>query len=157
MNTEKIVTTLVQFVTAENAESRNKALLILQKFSKDPFFESSDPENMLRGMLLDLGLPDHLIGSEYLVKAILLVSEDRKWIDNITYGLYPRLANIFDTYPSRVERAIRHSIEVLWTRGDRDVLYRYFGNSINPEKGKPTNGEFISRMANILRMRMKAA
>lgn len=156
MNTEKIVTTLVQFVIADNAESRNKALHTLQKLSKDPFFGSSDPEIVLRGMLMELGTPDHLTGYEYLVKAILLTLEDRKWIDNLTCGLYPELARIFDTHPSRVERVIRHAIEVTWTRGDYEAINNYFGNTYSPEKSKATNGEFIARMANALRMRLKA-
>ena len=64
---------------------------------------------------------------------------------------------MFDTTASRVERAIRHLIEVTWSRGDLEVLNRYFGNTLSPEKGKPTNGEFIARMANVVKQRMREA
>jgi two-component system response regulator (stage 0 sporulation protein A) len=79
------------------------------------------------------------------------------YIDNITFGLYPQLAAAFDTTAARVERAIRHLVEVTWTRGDMEVLMRYFGNTVSPEKGKPTNGEFIARITNIIKLRMKEA
>lgn len=129
----------------------------LRKCVDDPTFGKRDSEMMLRDMLLELGTPDHLIGYEYLVKAILMAAEDRKWIDNITFGLYPQLAFIFNSTPSRIERAIRNAIEKTWDRGDYDTLNRYFGNTVSPDKGKPTNCEFIARLANILRMRLKAA
>ena len=92
-----------------------------------------------------------------VVQALLMVVENRTFIDNITFGLYPQLAVIFETTPSRVERAIRHLIEVTWTRGDWDVLNRYFGNTVSAEKGKPTNGEFLARLANVVKLRMREA
>ena len=75
----------------------------------------------------------------------------------ITKVLYPQVAKTFGTTPSRVERAIRHAIEVAWNRGDLDVLDKYFGNTVSASKGKPTNSEFIARVANIVRQRMKNA
>ena len=72
-------------------------------------------------------------------------------------GLYSQPAARFDTTAARVERAIRHLVEVTWSRGDLKVLERYFGNTVSPEKGKPTNGEFIARLANIVKLRMKEA
>ncbi len=124
---------------------------------KQPGPCSADPEYVIRNILLELGSPDHLVGHPYVVEAILLVVEDRTYIDSITFGLYPQLAAKFDTTASRVERAIRHLVEVTWTRGDLDVLNRYFGNTISLDKGKPTNGEFIARLANVVRQRMKEA
>lgn len=118
---------------------------------------STDPEYLIRELLLELGSPDHLVGHPYVVQAILLVVQDRTYIDNITFGLYPQLAVMFDTSASRVERAIRHLIEVTWARGDWDTLNHYFGNTINAEKGKPTNGEFIARMANVVKQRLREA
>lgn len=115
----------------------------------------ADPEYLIRQILLELGAPDHLIGHPYVVQAILLVVEDRTYIDSITFGLYPQLAANFDTTAARVERAIRHLIEVTWARGDWEVLNRYFGNTVSADKGKPTNGEFIARMANVVKQRMK--
>ena len=117
----------------------------------------SDPEYLIRELLLELGAPDHLVGHPYTVQAILLVVQDRTYIDNITFGLYPQLAVIFDTTASRVERAIRHLIEVTWSRGDWDTLNRYFGNTVSAEKGKPTNGEFIARMSNVVKQRLREA
>lgn len=78
-------------------------------------------------------------------------------INNITFGLYPQIAAKFDTTASRVERGIRHLIEVTWTRADMDILCGYFGNTVSPDRGKPTNGEFIARIANVVRQRMREA
>ena len=91
------------------------------------------------------------------VEAVLMAVENRYYINNITFGLYPQIAAKFDTTASRVERGIRHLIEVTWTRGDMDVLCRYFGNTVSPDRGKPTNGEFIARIANVVRQRMREA
>lgn len=118
---------------------------------------TADPETLIRQILLELGAPDHLVGHPYVIEAILLVVEDRAYINNITFGLYPQVAARFDTTAARVERAMRHLIEVTWTRGDWEVLSRYFGNTISPDKGKPTNGEFIARIANVVKQRMKEA
>lgn len=134
----------------QNVRSEVRSLL---RGAKKP--ASADPEQLIRDLLLELGAPDHLLGHAYLVRGILLVVEDRTFINNITFGLYPQLAVLFDSSPARVERAIRHAIEVTWTRGDMAVLEKYFGNTISPDKGKPTNGEFIARMANVVKARMK--
>lgn len=116
-----------------------------------------DPEYLVRELLLELGAPDHLVGHPYVVEAILLVVENRAIINSITFGLYPQIAAKFDTTAARVERAIRHLVEVTWTRGDLKVLNRYFGNTVDACKGKPTNGEFIARLANVVRQKMKDA
>ncbi len=116
---------------------------------------STDPEYLVRELLLELGAPDHLIGHPYAVKAVLMIVEDRSYIDRLTFALYPQLAAIFETTPSRVERGIRHLVENTWLRGDLDVLARYFGNTVSADRGKPTNGEFLARMANIVKMEMK--
>ena len=78
-------------------------------------------------------------------------------INTITFGLYPQIAAKFDTTASRVERGIRHLIEVTWTRADMDILCGYFGNTVSPDRGKPTNGEIIARIANVVRQRMREA
>ena len=117
--------------------------------------DSMDPEQEVRRILLELGAPDHLVGHPYVIRAILLVVGDQLYINHITFGLYPQLAVEFDTTPARVERAIRHLIEVTWIRGDIDVLDRYFGNTISASRGKPTNGEFIARIANVVKARLR--
>lgn len=102
-------------------------------------------------VLLDIGIPMHLTGYPYVKRAIIIVAEDPERINRITYELYPELASEFSTSANRVERAIRHGIEIAFDRCDVDVLYRYFGNSISPIKGKPTNSEFIARIAAYVR------
>lgn len=102
-------------------------------------------------VLLDIGIPMHLIGYPYVKRAITIVAEDRERINDMTFGLYPALASEFNTTASRVERAIRHSIEVAFDRCNPDILYRYFGNSVSPFRGKPTNSEFIARLAAYVR------
>ena len=156
---EMQVEALMRLCTACDAESREEAkaevLHLLRGRNTMP--QTSDPEDILRQVLLELGAPDHLLGHPYVVQGVLLVLYDQMYINNITFGLYPQLAARFDTTAGRVERAIRHLIEVTWTRGDVDVLMHYFGNTVSPEKGKPTNGEFIARLANVVKQRMKQA
>ena len=147
---------LMRLCTAEQESERQAAKEQVLEMLKS-CQQEANPELAVRGILLDLGAPDHLLGHAYMVEALLMCLEDRMYINNITFGLYPQLAAHFDTTASRVERAIRHLIEVTWTRGDLDVLNRYFGNTVSMEKGKPTNGEFIARIANVVKQRMKEA
>lgn len=156
---EMQVAALMRLCTAEAETDRKQAKEELQRLMKaDPSIPvNSDPEMEIRQILLELGAPDHLVGHPYVVQAILLVLNNQLLINSITFGLYPQLAAQFDTTPARVERAMRHLIEVTWFRGDMAVLEKYFGNTISPEKGKPTNGEFIARLANVVRQRVKTA
>ena len=119
--------------------------------------DSVEPEYQIRRILLELGAPDHLAGHPYAVRAIELVIGNRLYINSITFGLYPQLAVEFDTTAARVERAIRHLIEVTWCRGDLDTLEKYFGNTISASRGKPTNGEFIARLANVVKGNLQLA
>lgn len=152
---ERQITALTRVILAEDSAERKAAQEELRKLVNDRSAVKQDAETVTRELLLELGAPDHLVGHPYTVQAILLVVQDRTYIDNITFGLYPQLAVQFDTTASRVERAIRHLIEVIFTRCDYEVVNRYFGNSIHPDKGKPTNGEFIARIANVVKLRMK--
>ena len=156
---EKQVDALMRLCCAADENTRQEAreeirFLMQGRRHRRP---EQDPEYWIRSILLELGAPDHLLGHSYVVQGILLVIHDRMYINNITFGLYPQLAARFDTTASRVERAIRHLIEVTWTRGNMDVLGCYFGNTVSAEKGKPTNGEFIARIANVVKQRMKEA
>ncbi|MBR5126106.1 MAG: sporulation initiation factor Spo0A C-terminal domain-containing protein [Oscillospiraceae bacterium] len=156
MNLEKRVDALMRLCTADRESDRSllrEELKKMLEYNRMGF----DPEQELRKILLELGAPDHLVGHPYVIRAILLVVGDQLYINHITFGLYPQLAVEFDTTPARVERAIRHLIEVTWDRGDLDVLNRYFGNTVSASRGKPTNGEFIARLANVIRDRMKYA
>ena len=156
---EMQVDALMRLCTAEKDSDRTLAREEVRRMleTRTRNRASSDPEYLIRELLLELGAPDHLVGHPYTVQAILLVVQDRTYIDSITFGLYPQLAVIFDTTASRVERAIRHLIEVTWSRGDWETLVRYFGNTVSAEKGKPTNGEFIARMSNVVKQRLREA
>ena len=156
-NFEARLNALCSVVTAETPEDRELAISVLKKAMKTSMNRASDQEGICRDVFLELGCPDHLIGYEMAVYSIVLCLENRKYIDNITCGLYPTVAEKFNSTSSRVERAIRHLIEVTWNRGDWEVLNHYFGNTVNPERGKPTNGEFIARMVNIVKQQMRNA
>lgn len=103
-------------------------------------------------ILQEIGIPAHIKGYQYIRCAINLAYENMDLMEAVTKKLYPTVAKKFDTTPSRVERSIRHAIEVAWDRGDIEVLQQYFGNTICGLKGKPTNSEFIGKIADILHM-----
>jgi len=155
---EKQVDALMRLCTAEKESDRTRVREEVRRMLENrKNLHSCDPEYWIRELLLELGAPEHLVGHPYTVQAIFLVVQDWTYIDSITFVLYPKLAAMFDTTAARVERAIRHLIEVTWTRGDLEILFRYFGNTVRAEKGKPTNGEFIARMANIIKQRLREA
>jgi two-component system response regulator (stage 0 sporulation protein A) len=156
-NIEKRIDAVYEYLLAEDSVARSNAHAKLMKLmgKEGSGRMPTDPEAITRDLFLEIGAPDHLQGHEYAITGILLVVENRTFIDNITFGLYPTLAAKYDTTASRIERAIRHLVEVTWTRSDPDVLFKYFGNTVSPDRGKPTNGEFISRCANIVKQRMR--
>jgi two-component system response regulator (stage 0 sporulation protein A) len=114
-------------------------------------------EAMVTGIIHEIGVPAHIKGYQYLREAIIIAVNDMDVINAITKVLYPQVAKTFQTTPSRVERAIRHAIEVAWDRGDLDTLQRFFGYTVSNTKGKPTNSEFIALIADKLQLQMKAA
>ncbi|MGI5911128.1 MAG: sporulation transcription factor Spo0A [Syntrophomonadaceae bacterium] len=103
----------------------------------------------------EIGVPAHVKGYQYLRDAIMLVVEEINYLGAVTKELYPTIAQKYDTTPSRVERAIRHAIELAWDRGDIDKINKFFGYTISGEKGKPTNSEFIAIIADRLRLENK--
>ncbi|MDR0446940.1 MAG: sporulation transcription factor Spo0A [Oscillospiraceae bacterium] len=103
----------------------------------------------------EIGVPAHIKGYQYVREAIILAIEDMEIINSVTKILYPTVARKFHTTPSRVERAIRHAIEVAWDRGDIETLQKFFGYTVSNIKGKPTNSEFIAMIADRLKLRMK--
>ncbi|AIS52391.1 stage 0 sporulation protein A [Thermoanaerobacter kivui] len=115
-----------------------------------------DLEAMITEIIHDVGVPAHIKGYMYLRDAISLVISNMEYLNSVTKMLYPKIAEKYNTTPSRVERAIRHAIEVAWSRGKTEVLNDLFGYTINDEKGKPTNSEFIALIADKLRLGMKA-
>ena len=104
-------------------------------------------------MIHQLGVPAHIKGYHYLRSAILHCIEDSEMLECVTKLLYPTVASEFQTTPSRVERAIRHAIEIAWDRGDIETLNSYFGFTVNTGKGKPTNSEFIALIADRIKLR----
>ncbi len=114
-----------------------------------------DLEILISDIMHELGVPAHIKGYQYLREAILLTVNSHELMSSVTKVLYPTVAEKFDTTASRVERAIRHAIEVAWDRGDIDVLSAYFGYTIQNSRGKPTNSEFIAMIADKLRLKMK--
>lgn len=118
---------------------------------------SKDPDDIIRDLLVELGVPDHLKGHKFIVEALRYTVKHSDSIPSVFKELYPAVAKTFRDTPSRVERAIRHAIEVAWERCDWDVLSMYFGNTVSSLKGRPTNGEFLSRAANVIRQRMEEA
>ena len=103
----------------------------------------------------EIGVPAHIKGYQYLREAIIIAVSDMEVINAITKVLYPQVARTFSTTPSRVERAIRHAIEVAWDRGDLETLQRFFGYTVSNTKGKPTNSEFIALIADKLQLQIK--
>lgn len=115
-----------------------------------------DMETEVTNLIHEIGVPAHIKGYQYLREAILIAVEDMDILNAITKQLYPAIAEKFDTTPSRVERAIRHAIEVAWSRGKMDTLEKLFSYSISIGKGKPTNSEFIALIADRMRLELKA-
>ena len=109
-------------------------------------------EAMVTGIIHEIGVPAHIKGYQYLREAIMIAVNDMDVINAITKVLYPQVAKTFQTTPSRVERAIRHAIEVAWDRGDLETLQKYFGYTVSNVKGKPTNSEFIAMIADRLQL-----
>ena len=122
---------------------------------------STKAENNLEALVTNIihgvGVPAHIKGYQYLREAIMMVVNDIEVINQITKTLYPKIAIKYETPPSRVERAIRHAIEVAWGRGQVDLMENIFGYTISASKGKPTNSEFIAMIADKLRLELKSA
>ena len=114
-------------------------------------------EAMGTSIIHGIGVPAHIKGYQYLREAIIIAVNDMDVINAITKVLYPQVAKTFQTTPSRVERAIRHAIEVAWDRGDLDTLQRFFGYTVSNTKGKPTNSEFIALIADKLQLQLKSS
>ncbi len=114
-------------------------------------------ESKVTSMLHEIGVPAHIRGYNYMREAIMMAINDMDILNYITKELYPSIAKKCNTTPSRVERAIRHAIEVAWNRGKIDAIDNLFGYTINNHKGKPTNSEFIALIADQLRLELKAS
>ena len=144
--------------SAQTVALRVKAILEADRDAADRRRGAEpDIETLVTNVIHEIGVPAHIKGYQYLREAIIIAVGDMEVINAITKVLYPQVAKTFATTPSRVERAIRHAIEVAWDRGDIEVLQKYFGYTVSNIKGKPTNSEFIAMIADSLTLRQKQA
>ena len=142
----------------KNLYENNTQKNIVKKLSA---YEKEEPvkvrnlENDVTNIIHEIGIPAHIKGYQYLREAIIRSVEDTEMLGSITKILYPSIAKKFQTTPSRVERAIRHAIEVAWSRGKMDTIDELFGYTVSNGKGKPTNSEFIALIADKIRLDYK--
>ena len=129
-------------ITGQDTELKNEGMV--RNLEKD-----------VTDMIHEIGVPAHIKGYQYLREAIMMSVEDNEMLSSITKVLYPSIAKKYQTTPSRVERAIRHAIEVAWSRGRMETLDALFGYTINTGQGKPTNSEFIALIADKIRLQYK--
>lgn len=127
----------------------------INAFEKEDKAEERNLENDVTNIIHEIGVPAHIKGYQYLREAIMMSVTDMEMLNSITKILYPSIAKKFQTTPSRVERAIRHAIEVAWSRGKMDTIDELFGYTIHNGKGKPTNSEFIALIADKIRLEYK--
>lgn len=140
----------------------NQTQVIRSDYAGDyrPVHTPAAPKNLeveVTNIMHEIGVPAHIKGYQYLRDAIMMVVRDLDVINSITKQLYPNIAREYNTTPSRVERAIRHAIEVAWSRGQVDAIDSLFGYTVSVGKGKPTNSEFIAMVADKLRLEMKVS
>lgn len=133
------------------AQEEARASMIKEKAEK----KAHDLESDVTDIIHEIGVPAHIKGYQYLREAIMMAVEDREMLCAVTKILYPAIAKKYHTTSSRVERAIRHAIEVAWNRGNMDTLDAMFGYTINVGKGKPTNSEFIALIVDKIRLKYR--
>lgn len=142
-----------QFKNFIAREIKNQYIDIAPEKKKD----QGNLEALVTNVIHEVGVPAHIKGYQYLREAIMMVIRDTEVINQITKQLYPEIAGKYHTTPSRVERAIRHAIEVAWGRGQADTVENIFGYTVSANRGKPTNSEFIAMIADKLRLELKSA
>lgn len=149
------------FIKPVTAKSVAKRLISLASWKSEKkrrersILNDEDIDVTISDIMRQIGVPAHIKGYQYLRTAIRLCVNDSEMLGSVTKLLYPAIAKMYDTTASRVERAIRHAIEVAWDRGDVDVLSSYFGYTIQSQRGKPTNSEFIAMIADKLKLSLK--
>lgn len=136
----------------------NRPVLVkndLEQYIKKDYKPEYNLEMDVTNIIHEIGVPAHIKGYQYLRDAIMMSVDDSEMLNSITKILYPSIAKQHQTTPSRVERAIRHAIEVAWTRGKVDTIDELFGYTVNNGKGKPTNSEFVALIADKIRLEQK--
>lgn len=152
----ELIHTEREFQIMITVPSGNKSVKMAEKEREAfPGALSYDLERDVTDMIHEIGVPAHIKGYQYLREAIMMSVEDPDMLGSITKVLYPTIARKYQTTSSRVERAIRHAIEVAWNRGRMETLDAMFGYTINTGKGKPTNSEFIALIADKIRMQYR--
>lgn len=143
--------------TISNSDSKKTISIVDTSEIKINRPESNDLEGEITNIIHEIGVPAHIKGYMYLREAITMVVNDIELLSAVTKELYPSIAKKYNTTASRVERAIRHAIEVAWSRGQVDTINKLFGYTIHNDKGKPTNSEFIAMVADKLRLKNKVS
>lgn len=133
-------------IIAADSKSKNNSILA------DPVIQIPNLEERVTDILNEIGMPANFHGYRYLRHGIIMAVKDIQSLNRITKGIYPAIAQVYNTTPSRVERAIRHAIDIVWKRGSSGAIDKIFANPANRPKGKPTNGEFIAFIADKIRL-----
>jgi two-component system response regulator (stage 0 sporulation protein A) len=149
----EMVLSRIRHVRDDKTEQDKKKV---EAYEKTEEGNDGDLEHIVTDIIHEVGVPAHIKGYQYLREAIIMSVNDVDMLNSITKVLYPTIAKHFDTTSSRVERAIRHAIEVAWSRGKMDTIDELFGYTVNNGKGKPTNSEFIALITDKIRLQMKA-
>ena len=154
MNIEQKVNMIMGYIATENQEEKKKILEKIRNTMVEDKDENNEPnvDKEIEKILFELGFPEHLKGYRYSICAIRTAIENPGIL--VTRELYPAIAAKYSTTPPKVEKAIRSSIETAWCRCDMGLVEKYFGNTVSPTKGKPTNAEFIFRISNIVKWRI---
>lgn len=153
-DTEAVLKQLKFIKDKRSGTAQEKGYLL--SYAQKPRKEEHSLEGAVTEMIHEIGIPAHIKGYQYLRDAIMMCVSDTEMLNSITKILYPTIAKKNSTTASRVERAIRHAIEVAWSRGKIDTIDELFGYTINNKKGKPTNSEFIALIADKIRLEAKA-
>ncbi|MDR5658179.1 sporulation transcription factor Spo0A [Serpentinicella sp. ANB-PHB4] len=140
-----------------NVNNSNQSIQVNPNKNNSLIKNNRSLEAEITNIIHEIGVPAHIKGYLYLREAITMVVANLELLSGVTKELYPAIAKKFNTTPSRVERAIRHAIEVAWSRGKVDTIDNLFGYTVNNDKGKPTNSEFIAMVADKLRLEQKVS
>ena len=149
---QEVILNNIQRLNEHKKKGRSNERKISYAYEKAAEQKKGDMEAVVTDMIHEIGVPAHIKGYQYLRDAILMSVEDMEMLSSITKILYPTIAKKYQTTSSRVERAIRHAIEVAWSRGKMDTIDALFGYTINNGKGKPTNSEFIALITDKIRL-----
>ena len=154
---DNLISTNKEFQIMITVPSGTKDTMVQEKDVTLSSYVARDLEKDVTDMIHEIGVPAHIKGYQYVREAIMITVENMDVINSVTKVLYPEVAKRYHTTPSRVERAIRHAIEVAWDRGDLETLQRFFGYTVSNAKGKPTNSEFIAMISDKIRLKIKSS